>query len=283
MPGVDGMGTLYYSIPAMQLDPEGSWIELDGERIELAQGLFWFDHQWGALAGVPHSAVLRAANNAKEPSPGGWDWFMAQFDQDRQLTVFNPHANARSAFYQQTGPTPPPTMDVAVAGTYMDAGKATSIIRGTLAVTQWVRSDHSPDPDRYPVTDTWYPARWEFRFDAGVPDDIAVFSMTPIVAKAQSGFFANGAQYCEGAVVLHDSNGQDVGRGFAESVSYADTRRTVHRLAGLDDSAEAIAALARPKPTTAEKIENTLYVATHKKELQAVIDASAGLEFFVES
>jgi predicted secreted hydrolase len=283
MPGVDGMGTLYYSIPALQVEPAGSWIELDGERIELARGVFWFDHQWGAITGVPRSAVLRAANNSVEPAPGGWDWFMAQFDGDRQLTVFNPHANSRSAYYEQTGATPPATMTVAVAGTYMDPAGETRIVRGTLDVTDWVRADHSPDPERYPVSGTWYPARWEFSFDEGVPGDIAVFTMSPIVSEAQSGFFANGAQYCEGAVVLRDAQGRDVGRGFAESVAYADTRRTVHRLAGLDDSDEALAALAKPGPTAAEKAVNALYVATHKKKLEAVIAASAGLEFFVET
>ncbi len=156
-------------------------------------------------------------------------------------------------------------------------------MRGTLDVTEWVRAGHSPDPERYPVTGTWYPARWEFSFDEGVPADIAVFTMSPIVSEAQSGFFANGAQYCEGAVVLRDAQGHDVGRGFAESVAYADTRRTVHRLAGLDDSDEALAALAKPVPTGAEKVANALYVATHKKKLEAIIAASAGLEFFVES
>lgn len=283
MPSVDGMGSLYYSIPALQLDPGGSWIELDGERIDLARGLFWFDHQWGAIDGVPRSAVLRAANNAQEPAPGGWDWFMAQFDGDRQLTVFAPHANARRAFYEQNGPNPPGTMTAAVAGTYMDADRRTRIIRGTLDITDWVRADHSPDPARYLVTDTWYPARWQFRFAEGVPDDIATFTMTPIVREAQSGFFANGAQYCEGAVVLHDAEGRDVGRGFAESVAYADTRRTIHRLAGLDESDEAIAALRPPAPSAAERLANGLYVATHKKELEEIIAASAGLEFFVGS
>ena len=169
MPSVDGMGTLYYSVPALQVDPAGSWIELDGERVDLARGVFWFDHQWGAISGVPRSSVLRAANNSADPAPVGWDWFMAQFDGDRQLTVFNPHANARLAFYRQTGPTPPATMTVTVAGTYMDAAGETRIVRGTLDVTEWVRADHSPDPERYPVTGTWYPTRWEFRFDEGVP------------------------------------------------------------------------------------------------------------------
>jgi len=282
MPSVDGIGSLYYSMPALQVDPAGSWVELDGDRVDLVRGVFWFDHQWGAITGVPRSAVVRAANNAKEPEPGGWDWFMAQFDGDRQLTFFSPHANARHAFYRQTGPTPPATMSVGVAGTYMDAAGATSIVHGTLDVPEWVRADHSPDPARYAPTGTWYPARWEFRFAEGVPEDIAVFSMTPIVAEAQSGFFANGAQYCEGAVVLHDAQGRDFGRGFAESVAFADTLRTVLRLAGLDDSEKAVAAMAKPRPSAAEKIENALYVAAHKKELEQIISESAGLQFFVD-
>jgi predicted secreted hydrolase len=283
MPSVDGIGSLYYSMPALQVDPAGSWIELDGERIDLARGIFWFDHQCGAISGVPRSAVVRAANTAEEPAPVGWDWFMAQFDGDRQLTFFSPHANSRHAFYRQTGPTPPGTMNVDVAGTYMDADNATTIVRGTLAVTEWVRADHSPDPARYAPTGTWYPARWEFRFAEGVPEDIALFTMTPIVAEAQSGFFANGAQYCEGAVVLHDAEGLDIGRGFAESVAYADTLRTTLRLAGLDDSKKALAAMARPRPSAAEKVKNALYVAEHKKELQQILAESAGLQFFLDS
>jgi hypothetical protein len=237
----------------------------------------------GAINGVPRSAVLRAANNAEEPAPGGWDWFMVQVDGDRQLTFFSPHANARRAFYQQTGPTPPATMSVDVAGTYMDAAGATRIVRGKLDVTEWVRAEHSPDPARYALTGTWYPARWEFRFAEGVPDDIAVFTLTPIVAEAQSGFFANGAQYCEGAVVVRDAQGRDIGRGFAESVAYADTLRTTLRLAGLDDSDEAVAAMAKPRPTGAEKVKNALYVAAHKKELEQIIAEAAGLEFFLGS
>ena len=281
MPSVDGTGSLYYSIPALLLDPAGSTIALDGETIALARGTFWFDHQWGALAGVPRSAVMRAASGSSEPAPVGWDWFMAQFDGDRQLTVFSPHANARRAFYEQTGQTPPGTMSVNVAGTYMEPDRSTRIIRGTLQITDWVKADHSPDPARYPVTDTWYPARWAFRFPEGVPDDIAAFTMTPIVVEAQSGFFANGAQYSEGAVVLRDAADAEVGRGFAESVSYADTRQTAHILAGLDASPASVAALRPPRLSALDHVANAVYVAAHKKELDEVIAASAGLEFFV--
>ena len=80
-------------------------------------------------------------------------------------------------------------------------------------------------------------------------------------------------------MVLHDDAGKDVGRGFAESVSYADTRKTIHKLAGLDDS-DASRRFARPpKPSEALKIENALHVVAHKKELDALIKASAGLEY----
>ena len=283
MPSVDGMGSLYYSIPAIRLDPAVSTLRLDGRSIALERGTFWFDHQWGAINGVPASPVMRAANNSSEPEPGGWDWFMAQFDGDRQLTVFAPHANARMEFYEQTGETPPGTMSAEVAGTYMDPGRQTRIIRGTLDVTDWIKADRSPDPARYLVTDTWYPNRWEFRFGDDVPEDIRAFTMTPIVREAQSGFFANGAQYAEGAVVLRNEAGNEIGRGFAESVSYADTRRTAHRLAGLDDSQRSIDALRAPRLSSIDRAANALYVATHKKELEAIIEASAGLEFFVES
>ena len=66
------------------------------------------------------------------------------------------------------------------------------------------------------MTNTWYPNGWAFRFAEGVPEDIRAFTMTPIVHEAQQGFFANGAQYAEGAVVLKDAGGPDIGRGFAE-------------------------------------------------------------------
>ena len=282
MPSVDGMGSLYYSIPAIRLDPALSTLRLDGTSIALKRGSFWFDHQWGAISGVPASPVLRAANNSAEPAPGGWDWFMAQFDGDRQLTVFAPHANARKEFYQQTGEAPPATMSAAVAGTYMDPDRQTRIIRGTLDVTDWIRADRSPDPARYLVTDTWYPNGWAFRFGEDVPEDIRAFTMTPIVDEAQSGFFANGAQYAEGAVILKDQGGAEVGRGFAESVAYADTRRTAHLLAGLDDSPASVAALRPPELSLVDRLANGVYVATHKEDLEAIVGAAAGLEFFVK-
>ena len=77
---------------------------------------------------------------------------MAQFDGDRQLTVFSPHTREFESFYQQTGPTPPGVMEVAVAGTFMRSDRSTYLIRGTLQITDWIKADHSPNPARYRIT-----------------------------------------------------------------------------------------------------------------------------------
>ena len=279
MPSIDGIGSLYYSIPNLVLDA-GSTLTLDGRTVQLARGQFWFDHQWGYLTGAPRSSVMRAATYSKDPEPSGWDWFMAQFIGDRQLTMFCPHASSRREFYEQTGPTPPGEMSVQVRGTYMAEDAATHMATGTLQVTDWVQATSSMNPQRYLVTDTWYPNRWEFSFDDSVPADIRNFTMTPIVAEAQSGFFANGAQYAEGAVVLTDPQGTDIGRGFAESVSFADTRRTVQRLAGLGESEADIEAFSMRSTPKSLALFNTGYVLAHRDRLAEIMAAAQGMEFF---
>ena len=124
---------------------------------------------------------------------------------------------------------------------------------------------------------------WTFEFDEVVPEDIRRVTMTPIVDVAQVGFFANGAQYAEGAVVLTDPDGADIGRGFAESVSYADTRRTAHRLAGLPESQAHLDSLSHLTTPPALAVLNAAYVLAHKAELDEVISESVGLEYFVRS
>jgi len=282
MPSIDGTGSLYYSIPNLRLEPSCSTLELDGKTIPLARGTFWFDHQWGDLAVMGRSPVLRAATFSRNPGPGGWDWFMAQFIGDRQLTVFAPHTKPYKAFYEQTGPTPPGIMTVKVAGTYMDSARATAKVGGTLEITKWIKADHSPNPARYSVTGTWYPNQWKFQFDNSLPEDIRSFVMNPIVNAAQSGFFAHGAQYAEGAVVITDPTGKDLGRGFAESVSYADTRKTMHQLAGIPDSEQYIRAMSRRTVPLGLRLCNAVYVIAHKKQLEAIVNDSAGLGFFVD-
>jgi hypothetical protein len=168
-------------------------------------------------------------------------------------------------------------------GTYIDAKRDQSMTWGTLRVTDWIKAVTSPNPQRYPVTDTWYPNRWEFEFDEVVPEDIRRVTMTPIVQVAQVGFFANGSQYAEGAVVLTDPNGTDIGRGFAESVAYANTVSTTYRLAGLPDSQSHHDVLSHLKIPTSLALLNTAYVLAHQTELAEVLSESVGLEFFTPS
>lgn len=142
----------------------------------------------------------------------------------------------------------------------------------------WFASKKSPAPLEYPPTGTWYPNRWEFAFGDGVPDEIRAFSMTPIVSGGQSGFFASGAQYSEGAVYLRNAAGEDIGRGFAESVQYADTLANQIRIAGLPVNDEMLSLLQNNEPSEALKLISEAYVALHLDELQQITATCRGLE-----
>jgi predicted secreted hydrolase len=280
MPCVDGMGTLYYSIPNIPL-AQGSELRLDSRTIPLSKGVFWFDHQWGFLLGNPRSAVLRAANNTKKPDPPGWDWFMAQFEGNRQLTMFAAHRSAYASYYFQTGPEPPATMRVDTSGKYMNERKELVNTWGTLTIREWVKGELSPNPALYPVTHTWHPNKWEFAFDDNLPEDIRTFTMIPIVDSGQTNFFANGSQYSEGAVYVRGKDDADIGRGFAESVEYADTAGAMFSIAGIDDV--RVQRLIRETSSSwPRRFWSLLYVFTHRSQLNAVLASQKGLEFFAK-
>lgn len=276
-PCCDGVGTIYYSIPNLQIDPAVSTLTLGDEEIRLSSGIFWFDHQWGMLAAAPQSAVLRAASNLQPLNPGGWDWFEAQFVGDRQITCAAGHTDALRQYYFQTGATPPGTMEVPVVGKYMDAAGTSASVTGKLEVTEWVRSEKSPAPDDYPPTNTWYPDRWEFQFGDEVPEDIRSFTMVPIVSSGQSGFFADGEQYAEGAVYLLDPAGKDIGRGFAESVEYANTLANRLRLVGLPVNDQTLSLFGQTAPSEELKLASLAYVSLHADELKTVSGTCIGL------
>jgi hypothetical protein len=254
-----------------------STLTLRGETIALESGIFWFDHQWGMLEAAPRSAALRAAGNLQPPDLIGWDWFEAQFDGNRQITCSAPHLDTLRAFYFQTGPTPPGTMHAAVEGKFVAADGTATSVTGALDVTEWVKSEASPAPHDYPPTHTRYPNRWQFQFGDDVDADIRAFTMEPIVAGGQSGFFAGGAQYAEGAVVLLDAAGNDVGRGFAESVSYADTLANQLRLAGLPDSDEFKRLFGEVAPSEGLQNASAAFVALNADEVQRIAATCLGV------
>ena len=278
-PCCGGVGTHYYSIPNIRLDPAASTLTLRGEEIALGDGRFWFDHQWsnGLGGGAPRSAALRAATNLAPAAPEGWDWFMAQFDDNRQLTFAAQHTNENRAFYYQTGPTPPGTMTATVAGKYIERDGSAQDVTGEMTVAEWIRSEDTPDPAQYWPTNAWYPNHWSFRLDPALPDEVRTFTMTPIVKSGQSGFFASGEQYSEGAVELRDADGTVVGRGFAESVDYADATSNVLALAGLPVTAEMIALFQTEEPTATLAAESAAYVAAHADELADALETCLGL------
>ena len=279
MPSVAGTGSLYYSIPNIQVSA-GSTLKYGDKKVKLKKGMMWFDHQWGFLSGNPQSGVLRAANNISAPGPSGWDWYMAQFDGDRQITMFAAHSKKFISYYFQSGATPPPVMTVPVAGKFMDEQGELHNTWGTLKITKWGKAQTSPNPSNYPITHVWHPNEWHFSFDSTMPDDIRKFSMTQIVEGVQTNFFANGAQYNEGAVILKDPDGKDMGRGFAEAVQYADTTDNGLKLAGLEGSAELKKVLTNNTASLPRRISSLVYMLTHQKELKGVLKNSAGLEFF---
>ncbi len=281
MPSVGGIGTYYYSIPNISIDPSCSSIRIGDRDIRIVRGQLWFDHQWGFLSGVSEHEVLRASQSIDRPDPAGWDWFMAHLDGDRQVTMFAEHRNEYRDHYFDSGDTPPAPMTRRVGGTYMDDRGATRMIWGTMQVDEWVRVEHTPRPDRYPATHTWHPNHYRFDFD-DLPEDIRSFTMTPIVDGGQSAFFAHGFQICEGAVVLRDPSGRDIGRGFAEAVAYADTLANQLRLAGLPVTDELLALAADPVPDAELAASNAEYVAAHQDELAEIVRASTGLGWMIE-
>lgn len=281
MPSVGGLGTTYYSMPAIALDPDRSTITIDGREIRIVRGELWFDHQWGALAGVSPHEVLRASQTVATPEPAGWDWFMTHLEGNRQVTVFAQHASGYSSYYGCTGDEPPPTMTRRVSGTFMDHDGATRMVWGSVVVDDWVQVDHTPCPDRYPATHTWHPNHYRFSFD-DLPADIAEFTLTPIVEGGQSAFFATGVQICEGAVVVRNPAGEDIGRGFAEAVAYSDTLRNRLRIAGLPDTDEMMALAADPIPSPELVAQNEAFVAAHQDEMSTIIARAQGLGFMID-
>lgn len=264
LPCCCGVGTLYYSATNLSLEP-GSLLKLNGEEFILTQGKFWFDHQWGnALEPLGNSRckVVRAANVLTKTSHSrGWDWFMAQFEGDREMTMYAPHTDENLKFYGVTGPEPPGAMTVAVKGQFVDSACDVVAIRGTLTVDKWVKSVKSSNPEHYFVTNTWYPDHWEFKFQDMVPEDIRHYTMTPIVGGGQTGYNASGAQYSEGGVNIRNPEGIFLGKGFAESVYYADAHPNIFHLAGLPDTPKMRKLMDPPESSALLKLKALFYMA----------------------
>lgn len=234
-PSCGGVGTLYYSVPGLQLDPQGSWLQLGDEKIQLASGKFWYDNQYGTgfmPPGNPRSALLRAFTNLQAvetpAAPGGWDWIMMQFDDGTSVGFSALHTTENAAFYHNTDPTPPGTMKAGAQGVFIHADGTYENTKGHIEVQRWIKSDIQYAP--YLASHVWYPDRVKVVLDLPVPREVY---LVPIVATGQQGYFAAGMQYSEGAVYLEDEAGNRIGRGFLESTGYAKSDEQALKLAGI--------------------------------------------------
>jgi len=248
LPSCGGIGTLYYSVPNLRVDPEKSRISIEGEELRLAGGKFWYDHQWGTgfmPGGSPRIDVLRAVGLLGDKPALGWDWMEIQFDNDTEFALSAIHTNEQKEFFMQTGPTPPGIMTAAAVGSYIKENSEYFPVKGVIRVTDWVQS--SVTDGQYLTTRAWYPNRVEVTVEtAEVPDAYKRFVMIPIVSTGQQGFFAAGAEYSEGAVRIESPEGKRIGAGFLENVSYADACRQNLRLAGIPDTPEMAEIFAKP-------------------------------------
>lgn len=204
----------------------------------------------------------------------GWDWFMGQFDGDKEITLAAPHTDADIEFFQQTGPESPGVMEVVVTGKYVDKTGNSDDISGTLKIDKWVKSEKSSDPEKYWITHTWYPNRGNFTFNEILPRDIRNFQMTPVVDGGQSGFNASDAQYSGGGVYIKNLDGKLIGRGFAESVYYDDVARNMLYLAGLPVTDEMLSLVRKPYASSILKIKSILKLLTptNRAKVKKILD-----------
>ena len=277
-PLIGGMGTRYYSMPGLIVDPARSTLTLDGQTIALKSGTLWFDHQWGlglAPTGSPRPDVLRAAANLNPSKSLGWDFFVANFfDGPRSLTLNSIHDADSARFLNQTGDKPPGTLTAPVIGKYMDPFGVLFNISGLLEIDDWRKTGPAPDPAKYPNTPTWVPHHWTFTLTEGVvPENLRKLEARAICDDANALQFANGARYVEAAIDYFGADGTAVGTGYAEAVGYLDALVTRLSLAGLPTSPETQALFREGPITPALWLESFIYMlnAANKAEFKRLV------------
>jgi predicted secreted hydrolase len=152
------------------------------------EGQAWMDHQWG---------------NFVVPSGGGWDWFSLQLADNTELMLY--------VLRTPEGET------TAVYGTRIEAdGSARDLAEGAIEITptgHWT-SPHSGGT---------YPLGW--RIEA--PDEALRLWVTPRLDDQELYFPGAAVEspiYWEGAVLVEDERGSEVGLGYVELTGYAPER-----------------------------------------------------------
>jgi predicted secreted hydrolase len=279
-PLVAGVGTRYYSIPGLVLDAATSTLKIGGETIALESGIFWMDHQWGLgmlPAGSPAYPVMQAAANVSAAPPPGWDFFAINLDNGAALTLSSLHTTAAcAAFINQTGPNSPGTMTVQVAGKYMDVFNTVFDVSGTLAISDWRKTDSTPNPAKYHNTPTWVPHGGSFTLLEGVvPEKYRSFTLEHICESAQCLWYGAGLRYVEAAVIVRGKDNEKLGAGYQEAVGYPNPLTSILSLAGMPATPE-ILALFGPHPLPESLVlASLLYFVGNTAEFDALMAAGS--------
>ena len=175
----EGAGKASHYVSFSRLTVAGE-VQLEGTR-HAVSGTAWMDHEW--------------FTHQLDPSQVGWDWFSIQFDDGRELMLFQ--------LRTRTG-----SIDPNSSGTYVD-------VRG---VTRHLTSgEFSLTPARYWVsgeTKARYPVSWRVRVPALALDQAcdAALDAQELAAPDPAG-----TNYWEGAVRY---SGSATGVGYLEMTGY---------------------------------------------------------------
>jgi predicted secreted hydrolase len=160
-------------------------VELEGDRIEV-KGESWMDKEF--------SSSQLAENQV------GWDWFSLRLDDGRDLMLYLMRSKTGAVDY--------------ASGTLVDPeGKPAYLDRTAFEVVVL-------DTWKSPATGATYPSSWRVRV-AGL--DLRV--RAAVLDQENRSRLPRGIYYWEGAVVVEDSEGKRIGRGFVEMTGYGEGNR----------------------------------------------------------
>lgn len=183
-----GHASHYYSIT--RLGTSGS-LQVRKENFEVT-GESWFDHEW--------------ATNQLAPRQAGWNWLSAQFDDGRELMLYQMRLTNGA-------------MDSASSGTFVRAdGSSTNLTSADFQMTPetfW----------RSKVTNANYPIGWRI----AVPKEKLEFTLHPVLPNQELAL--DPIVYWEGAADLLGTHaGKPIrGRGYLELTGYGAPLQELNR------------------------------------------------------
>ena len=160
---------------------------LQGQAINIAQGMAWLDHEW-------NESLLH-------PEAVGWDWIGMNLDNGDSLTAFRLRRSDGSALW--------------AGGSWRAASKGSDPLGAQIFAPGEVRFE----PLRFwtsPLTQARYPVSWSVATPAGT------FTVQSLIdAQELDSRQSTGTVYWEGLSDLLNTQGQRVGRGYLEMTGYA--------------------------------------------------------------